>query len=625
MAATNELNVKIGAEADGLKRGLSDAAKAIAGFEKEAQSLQVELAKNSQESKKLKRNINSLTASFNKGEISNEDYDKSLNDIVRSEKDLAANTSKLKTQLAGVNAKAQGLSGGVSKLGKNTANAVPAMTSFSQVIQDAPFGIVGVSNNITQLTTQFGYLKKSTGSSSAALKSMLGTLSGPGGILLAVSAVTSLLVVFGDELLSLTNSSNKLAEATKEYLGEAKSEVLALNQLVSIAKDENNTKKVRQKAVDKINDKYGEYLGNLDLEKLKTEEVAKSVDNLSKALILKAKVAGVSDLISEKTANIAEDLINLDLERNSLIERQAKLQKKLADSESGRERFMNQRTLNSVNDSLAKTNTKIQDLTKSSDEAIAPLLKLQKTLKETLFKTEPEPVNNDKTKKGVRKTVSTLKVAVAEIHPLTTEINSQLVDAVPSWQPQLDKQKLELQRMKEQLEAFSNTAKAIIKGGINNTFAGMAESIGSAFANGENAAKAGGAAVLGAIGNTLVQYGKLVLATGVASEAFKEAITNPFGGGVGAIIAGSALIAAGAAVKGFAAKQASSTSSSNTNTTNVSGSTGQSSFSGGNSSFSGSSNSLQNVVFEIQGTKLVGVLSNTLNRNRSLNGTLSIN
>ncbi len=620
--ASNELNVKIGAEADGLKRGLSDAAKSIAAFEKDAQSLRVQLAKNSQESKQLKKQVNELTASFKKGDISNEQYEKSLNHIVRSEKNLSVSTSKLKKQLADINAKSQSLSGGVANLGASTANAVPAMTSFSQVIQDAPFGIVGVSNNITQLTSQFGYLKKSTGSSSAALKAMIGTLSGPGGILLAVSAITSLLVAFGDELSSLVGSSNKLAKATKEYLSEAKSEVLTLNQLVSIAKDENNSKKVREGAINELNDKYGEYLGNLDLEKIKTQEVAKSVDNLAKSLILKAKVAGVSDLITEKSADIAEDLINLDLERNRLIEKQTKLQQKLAESESGREKAINQRTLNSVNDALAKTNTEIQELTKTSDDAIAPLLNLQKTLKETLFETQP--IDSEKTDQGIKNTVTSLTTAIAQIQPLTQQFSGQLSSAIPSWQPQIDKQKTELDAMTLQLQEFNGAANSLIKGGINNTFASMAESIGAAFASGNNAVNAGGTAILSSIGGILVQFGKLVLATGLASQAFKDAITKPFGGGIGAIIAGGALIAAGAAVKGFAAKQAGSGGAPSSSTNNFTGSTGQRSFSGSNQNFSGGSNSLQNVVFEIQGTKLVGVISNTLNRNKSLSGDLSL-
>ena len=160
--------------------------------------------------------------------------------------------------------------------------------------------------------------------------------------------------------------------------------------------------------------------------------------------------------------------------------------------------------------------------------------------------------------------------------------------------------------------------------GVVSGFESMAMGIGNALANGENAAEIGGAALLASIGGTISKFGKLVLATGVASEAFKQAITNPFGGGIAAVAAGAALIAIGGAVKGFAANISKSSGGSSQNA-GGSGSYTPSTSTGGSSSYSSSSSSLQNVVFEIQGTKLVGVLSNTLNRNRSLNGTLSIN
>ena len=56
-------------------------------------------------------------------------------------------------------------------LKKGTISGDAAMTSFSRRgIQDAPFGIMGVSNNITNLTRQFGYFKAKNWSAKGALK-----------------------------------------------------------------------------------------------------------------------------------------------------------------------------------------------------------------------------------------------------------------------------------------------------------------------------------------------------------------------------------------------------------------------------------------------------------------------
>ena len=96
--------------------------------------------------------------------------------------------------------------------------AIPTLTSFSQVVQDAPYGIRGVANNITQLTSQFGYLSKAAGGTGPALKAMLSSLAGPAGILLAVSLVTSLMVSYGDELSNVGNESSNLAKKNEELV-----------------------------------------------------------------------------------------------------------------------------------------------------------------------------------------------------------------------------------------------------------------------------------------------------------------------------------------------------------------------------------------------------------------------
>ena len=303
---------------------------------------------------------------------------------------------------------------GVGAFSKTTANATPTVQEFSRVIQDAPYGIQGVSNNIQQLTAQFGNLSKKTGGSKAALKAMLGTLSGPAGILLAVSAITSLLVSYGDELLKSTSSTKELTDATKKYTSEARAETESLKQLLSIARDEANSKAVRQGAIDELNKNYSKYLGFLDSESVKTDAVTTSVKLLSLALIQKAKIEGVSSLIAEKTKEKEEDLIDVSLKRKEALESVKDELKRLKKENSASFGKVidedNLTTLRDVKEQIAavsktaggldaaqlrvlasgvKTyntlNTKLKDVQDKLKEVINPLLNLQGELKKTSF------------------------------------------------------------------------------------------------------------------------------------------------------------------------------------------------------------------------------------------------
>src|SRR5699024_1804650 len=110
-------------------------------------------------------------------------------------------------------------------------NAVPAMQSFSQVIQDAPYGIQGVANNIQQLTAQFGYLSAQSGGTKAALKGMLARLTGPAGIVLAVSALTTAFVAFVDDLFNSKTAAKEAAYNYKEVKDELDRFISSLSEL----------------------------------------------------------------------------------------------------------------------------------------------------------------------------------------------------------------------------------------------------------------------------------------------------------------------------------------------------------------------------------------------------------
>ena len=69
-------------------------------------------------------------------------------------------------------------------------------------------------------------------------------------------------VVDGFKDLMEVNASDVLREERQEF-----------NTLLDILKDVNSATSTRDKAIKKLNDKYGDYIGNLDLEKAKLEEI----------------------------------------------------------------------------------------------------------------------------------------------------------------------------------------------------------------------------------------------------------------------------------------------------------------------------------------------------------------
>lgn len=357
-----ELDVVIGASTKGLEEGATRAERALKDIADSIKRVQSAISENIVISNGYKKAMEDLTRSFKAGNISQSKYTRDLNRLKRDEKETKIETKNLTSQLTTLNREQKQLSitteqaakeqrelaesaesaaneqqqlatsagkGGraLNNFGNTTkGNAVPAMQSFSQVIQDAPYGIQGVANNIQQLTAQFGYLSTQTGGTKAALKGMLASLTGPAGILLAVSALTTILVAYGDEIKELFTSTNKLAKATEEYYTEALQEKSALEQLLTVARDENLAKSVRLEAIDELNSKYGKYLGFLDLESVKTERVADAVARLAQNLIIKAQVQGFEKQIQNTADYYAKKLNPLEA---ALIQKKQEIGKEL--------------------------------------------------------------------------------------------------------------------------------------------------------------------------------------------------------------------------------------------------------------------------------------------------------
>lgn len=338
-----DFKVSITGDISGLKKAVDGAEKELSDFATKSKALKTAIAENTAITRGYDRAIEDLKRAFKSGKITQEEFKESLNRLKRDEKETAIETKKLKLELINLNRAQAGLPKVAPKVGKglNTikkgaANATPTMIEFSRVIQDAPYGIQGVANNITQLVTNFGYLQKSAGGSKAAIKGLLASLAGPTGIIVGISLVTSLLVQYGDKLFKTSTEAEKLAKkqeklnksleefektlgvVNKSQLEAGRSsadELTTLTLLKSQVDNVNLSNKDRIAAYNELKKKYPSYLSNVTQEDALIGGLDEKYDELSSAILKKAKAQAAAELISKNYQKIL--LLQLKLEEDN--------------------------------------------------------------------------------------------------------------------------------------------------------------------------------------------------------------------------------------------------------------------------------------------------------------------
>ena len=139
-------------------------------------------------------------------------------DIQDVEIRVTANTTQARTELEKLKGAGVGAGEGIGKVGGSAANASPAMVSLGRIVQDMPFGFIGIANNVTMLTEQFMVLRVSAGSTTAALTAMKASLWGPMGVIMVVSIATTALQYFALASQGAKKAVNEVEGALKKVL-----------------------------------------------------------------------------------------------------------------------------------------------------------------------------------------------------------------------------------------------------------------------------------------------------------------------------------------------------------------------------------------------------------------------
>ena len=109
---------------------------------------------------------------------------------------VTANTQQARTELDKLKGTTEQASTALQKQGDAAGKGTQTLVNFNRVVQDAPYGLMGIANNIDPLVTSFNALRAETGSVGGALKLLGSSLMGPAGFISIISIATSAFIAF---------------------------------------------------------------------------------------------------------------------------------------------------------------------------------------------------------------------------------------------------------------------------------------------------------------------------------------------------------------------------------------------------------------------------------------------
>jgi uncharacterized membrane protein YgcG len=637
--ANPRIDVEIGAVIDGLKKGFGQSVGIIGALEKQVLEL-----------------------------------DKAL----RAATDLPE-IDKLNSKLAQTKAAISKLkSTGIDPLTKATKNYNAVGVDFARIIQDAPFGIIGVGNNIQQLAFSFQQLRNTSTSTGAALKQAFAQIISPGNALfLVISLVTSALTAyqmgvfdskeetkdleketetFDQTLRRVAESIGAVRQARLEGSKGTSDEIVQLDLLNRALTDTNQPQNIRIAAYKKLKEEYPTILSNITQEKALANglgdaylKVVRAITQRASAVAIEQKLVELAKQrfeILEKEANevnlqntllkqreslmsqiaqrgiqinkngitlaeifgdqtvdfalvdLGEAIVNINKEFNLLgnvvaPRTQSELTKNDAATEKLKNNFFD---LNLELSDFFELSEKADDSSKNLKRTFEDFSKIDALL--TFSKLEEQGKFFEDVEKqlvsiesGVARTRGIYKQntdAIADSNNVLKELLQgsgitieQFYAAIANGAGKGFSSLNEFVTSLSETQAFINQTFSILEQGAENTLGDVAFAIGDALASGGNVLKAAGSALLGGIAGILNQLGQLAIATGLAVEGIKKALSslNP----AVAIGAGIALVA----LAGFVSNKAKSLGGSKGGGGGGGGSSVGSSGVGGGSSFVG--------------------------------------
>lgn len=533
-------------------------------------------------------------------------------DVVANVAGVASGVSAATSQLDKLGKAAQTTAPKIEQLGKATSRYNGIGIDFARVIQDAPFGIIGVGNNIQQLAQSFSSLGDVGDKFSTKLKTAFGAIFSSGNLLiLGVSVLTSALTYLTQKgFFDTEKAAKSLDEQLKEYkdtlgsidkatlqgIQDSDKQLQKFRELTSQAENLNVSDKNRLAAVNELQKKYPDYLGNLTKEQILTGQVGDSYDILTKQIIANAKAKAFSDEITKNSTDLRTIEKQQNETANEILAKRVELQNAEARSNQSALRVSGQLAATDLD--VSRIKSELTDLIQKQTQSISDSNKIKETNLEldglinkelqngAVFTNNSTEANKKLIRtfedlsaisqsltfaslergasffEDVEKQLTSLESGVASTRGIYTENIAAIKKSNDDFAASLQGSGISVEQFYAAIangaaegfnslgqfvqslsttQQFINDAFGALEKGIENTIGDVAFAIGDALASGGNVLKAGGAALLEGIAGIMNQLGQMAIEAGFTILAIKKSLEtlNPYV----AIAAGIALIA----------------------------------------------------------------------------------
>lgn len=276
---------------------------------------------------------------------------------------LNRNISLTNLSFAGISNSARAAAPGINAAGSALSNIRPganqaalALTNVGRVAQDLPFGFIGIQNNLNPLLESFQRLRAETGSNRAALKALGSSLIGAGGIGLALSVVSSAILIFGNSTRGAKKELEGFAKAIADSNKNAGEELARVQVLNAVITDNTRSQKDRTAAASNLSGVLKDLNVQMTKEEILNGNVAKATELATKAILERAQARAIESRIGE----LSGQQLQRDLKRTEVAAKLTKAQKDLNDQEKIRQQVIGGGTAGLSGNTIGQTNAVIR-------------------------------------------------------------------------------------------------------------------------------------------------------------------------------------------------------------------------------------------------------------------------